>query len=131
MTPDSIFEVQNQSQFSIISFFGSVDAATIERAKNIINKKIPDDCPNIVINLENVEFLDSHGVGFFASLLKKVHRNNGKLVFAGAVDQPASVLNIVGFNGSLVTYCENLQQACALLEEEKEEPYPTSSEKFL
>ncbi|MCK5556463.1 MAG: STAS domain-containing protein [Alphaproteobacteria bacterium] len=121
MTNDSLLEVQNQSQFSIIRFFGFVDADLVKQAKSVIDAKIPADCPNIIIDLEKVEFLDSHGIGLFASLLKKVHHNNGQLIFAGATAQPASVLDIVGFNGSLVTYCEDLQQACSLLEEEKKD----------
>lgn len=122
MTTDNIFEIQNRSRFSIIRLFNFVDAGTVERVRNVIDAEISADCPNIIIDLEKVEFLDSHGVGFFASLLKKIHRNNGQLIFAGATDQPASVLNIVGFNGSLVTYCKDLQHACALLEEEKKDP---------
>ena len=122
MTTDNILEVQNLPQFSIIRFFDVVDADIVEKARIVIDAKIPSNCPNIIIDLEKVEFLDSHGVGLFASLLKKVHHNNGLLVFAGATAQPISVLNIVGFNGSLVTYCENLQHACALLEDGKKDP---------
>ncbi|MFH1159154.1 MAG: STAS domain-containing protein [Pseudomonadota bacterium] len=122
MTTDSTLEIQNRPRFSVIRFFGFVDAGTVERARSVIDAEIPAGCPNIIIDLEKVEFLDSHGVGLFASLLKKVHGNNGLLVFAGASAQPASVLNIVGFNGSLVTYCEDLQHACALLEGGKKDP---------
>ena len=104
-------EIHNQPGFSTIRFYGFVDAATTEEARAIITAKISPDCSNIIIDLSRVVFWDSHGVGLFVSLLKKVHKNGGCLLLAAAAGQPASVLNMVGFNSALVTYCENLQQA--------------------
>ena len=93
MNINSILEVQNHPGFSLIRFFGFVDAGTVEHIKPVINAKLPADCSRIIIDLGKVEFLDSHGVGFFVSLLKKVHGKKGRLIFAGASNQPASVLN--------------------------------------
>ena len=116
---NNILEIQNYPEYSVIRFSGFVDAATIEHIKNIVNTKLPEQCRQIIIDLEKTEFLDSHGVGFFVSLLKKVHSHKGRLIFSGAIDQPASVLNMVGFNGSLVTYCDNIQKAVASLDKVK------------
>lgn len=112
----SQFEIQNQPEFSVIRFFNFVDAGTIEHIHPLITEKIPAACVNIIIDLEKVEFLDSHGVGFFVSLLKKAHGNKGRLFFSGATAQPASVLNMVGFNGPHIVHCKNFQQARDILE---------------
>ena len=104
-------DIQNHPEFSVISFFGYVDAATTEQARGIIAAKLPEECCNIIVDLGKVEFLDSHGVGLFVSLLKRVHRNRGRLFFAAAAAQPMAVLNIVGFNGALVTYSDTMQEA--------------------
>jgi anti-sigma B factor antagonist len=114
---NSIGEVQNRSGFSIIQFFGFVDAGTVEQIKPVINARLSADCSHLIINLDKVEFLDSHGVGLFVSLLKRIHSKKGLMIFAGARDQPASVLNMVGFNSKLVTYCDSQQQAEDLLKE--------------
>ena len=121
MSPDisSILEIQNHPEYSVVRFFGFVDASTVERIKPAINAKIPAACARIIISLDKVEFLDSHGVGLFVSLLKMVHGKKGLLIFAGARDQAASVLNMVGFNSSLVTYCDTLKDACDLMEKYK------------
>jgi anti-sigma B factor antagonist len=115
MNVNSVLEVQNQQGYSVIRFFGYVDAATVEQVKPVITAKIPPDCAHLIIDLEKVEFLDSHGVGLFVSQLKKVHNNHGKMVFSGATGQPASVLNIVGFNHALVSYCDDMPHAVALM----------------
>jgi anti-anti-sigma factor len=119
MNINSILEVRNHPGFSVIRLLGFVDAGTVEHIKPVIKAKLPAECALIIIDLEKVEFLDSHGIGFLVSLLKRVHSKKGRLIFAGAQNQPASVLNMVGFNSKLVTYCDNMQHAEALLEKEK------------
>jgi anti-anti-sigma factor len=116
---NNILEVKNQPGFSIIRLLGFIDAASVEYIKPAIAAKLPADCSRIIISLEKVEFLDSHGVGFLVSLLKKVHNRKGRLIFCGAKNQPAAVLNMVGFNSKLVTYCDDMPQAESLLEKEK------------
>ncbi len=104
-------EINNTPQCSVIHLAGYVDAATVEKIKPMVNAELPEGCTQLIIDLENVDFLDSHGVGFFVSLLKRVNAKLGKFFFSGAKDQPASVLSMVGFNSSIVTYCENVEQA--------------------
>lgn len=108
MTTNSVFEIQVQSQFTLVRFFGFVDAATVEQMRPSLQSQIPAQSRNIIIDLKDVSFLDSHGVGLFVSLLKQAHKNGGKVYLAAATGQPASVLRMVGFNGTLVTYCPNV-----------------------
>lgn len=104
-------QVENTPDHSTIRFQGDIDAALIEKARPMIRDKLPDACRHIIVDLANVEFLDSHGVGFFASLLKKAHANKGILIFVAADGQPASVLKMVGFSGNAIRYCSTQQEA--------------------
>ena len=115
MNTGGILEVQNNPEFSVIRISGFIDAATVERIKPVVTAELSADCTNIVMDLEKVEFLDSHGIGFFVSLLKRVNARQGKLVFCSVCPQPVSVLNMVGFNNKLITYCDSFRQAQALL----------------
>lgn len=108
-------EIRNEEGFSIIRFNGYVDASITEQARLAITRRMPPGCKIIIVDLTGVEFLDSHGIGLFVSLLKKVHPEGGRLYFAGAEGQPASVLDMVGFNGTLVTYCATPQQALEMM----------------
>ena len=110
----NLFEIQNRDHYSLIRFFGFIDASTVEKARPMLHESLPASCPNIIIDLGQVSFLDSHGVGLFVSLLKRVHKQGGKVVFSGAEGQPASVLQMVGLNSALVTYCSNAKEAAAL-----------------
>ena len=117
-TTGNIFELQHGQNFSLIRFFGFIDASTVEKLRPVMARHLPEDCMNLIIDVTRVDFLDSHGVGFFVSLLKRTHRQGGKLCIAGIDGQPASVLQMVGFNSTLVTYCKNAEEAERLFKEE-------------
>jgi len=113
---NDFMEVTNYPNFSSIKLMGFIDAGIVSNIKPVLTSKLSSNCNNIIINLEGSEFLDSHGIGFFVSLLKNVHSKKGSLIFAGAHGQPASVLKMVGFNNSLVTYCDTLDEAEKLMQ---------------
>lgn len=113
----NIFEIQNKPGYCVIRFFGFIDASTVEKTRTALQAGLPASCPNIVVDMAQVNFLDSHGVGLFVSLLKRVHVRGGKLVVVGAEGQPASVLQMVGLNNALVTYCKDANEAAAMFEQ--------------
>lgn len=115
MNIHSVLKIENAGAHSTIRFFGFVDAGLIEKARPIVQAELPESCRNIIVDLSDVEFLDSHGVGFFASLLKKAHGRKGRLFFVAADGQPAAVLKMVGFSGDNVTYCETTAEAEQIL----------------
>lgn len=112
----NIFEIQNSTGYSIIRFFGDVDAGTVEQIRPVLQTGIPEFCPNIMLDLSKVDFLDSHGVGLFVSLLKRAHKNHGHLYIAASDGQPSAVLGMVGFNGTLVRYFGSAEEATAAIE---------------
>lgn len=110
-TVTQYYELQNKPAHSLLVFAGDLDAETVENIRPVLQAQLPDTCANIIVDLQRVDFLDSHGVGLFVSLLKRCHRNHGRLFVAGATGQPASVLKMVGLNASLVTYCSSRDEA--------------------
>ena len=111
--------LDKKKYIAVIRFTEDLDVENVLDLRAQINRSTDETTRSYLIDLSGVEFLDSHGVGFFVSLLKKIHGRKGLLIFSGARDQPASVLNMVGFNSTLVTYCDSLLQARTLLEKEK------------
>lgn len=107
-----LFEIRNTDDYSLIRFFDTLDADAVEKLRPSVQASLPENAQNIVIDLGKVDFLDSHGVGLFVSLLKTAHKNNGRLYIAAPDGQPASVLHMVGLNEKMVTYCDTAQEAC-------------------
>lgn len=116
MTIANIFEIQNKDKYSLIRFFSYVDAGLVEKIRPVLDEQLPERPTYLILDMSKVEFLDSHGVGMFVNLLKKAHRHNGKLLIAGIEGQPASVLQMVGFNNQLVSYVDTVEQARRMLD---------------
>jgi anti-anti-sigma factor len=116
MNASNVFEIQIQPEYTLVRFFGFVDAATVQQLKPSLQLQIPQQTSNLIIDLKDVGFLDSHGIGMFVSLLKQAHKNHGRVIFANTTGQPASVLQMVGFNSGLVTYCNTVNDAYRICE---------------
>jgi len=114
MNAHNIFEIQPAQDYTLIRFYGFIDASTVQQIRPVLQRQLPEHSANLIVDMREVGFLDSHGVGLFVSLLKQAHRNKGRMVFAAAKGQPSSVLQMVGFNGGLVSYCPTLNDAYAL-----------------
>ena len=111
MSAAQMFQLQQGDNIAVITFSGQMDAASVQQIKPVLQQQLSVDAAHIIVDLEKVEFLDSHGVGLFVSLLKRAHMNRGRLVLSGAEGQPAAVLLMVGFNGELVSYCKTVAEA--------------------
>ena len=105
------FTVEKNGSFTIIRFNCDLDASIIPEIRKEMNEHKELNNTSFIVDLSAVSFLDSHGIGLFASLLKKAHSNNGQLAFSGTDGQPKSVLNMVGFNNNIVKYYTNPEQA--------------------
>ncbi len=115
MKTDNPIQIKNNGAYSTIKLKGFIDASSIEKIRPIVDKDLEDTSKNIIVDLMDVGFIDSHCIGFFVSLLKKAHAREGKLLILGASGQPESVMQMVGFNNDLVSYCDNITEAKALL----------------
>ena len=116
---NNIMTIKQNGPATIIKFSGELDAASIPELRHRIDKEIDEKISCFVLDIKEVPFIDSHGVGLFVSILKKAHSRNGKLSFCGAQEQPVSILKMVGFNNGLVEYFDNLETYIAVMSRQK------------
>ncbi|MCK9224487.1 MAG: anti-sigma factor antagonist [Candidatus Muirbacterium halophilum] len=64
---------------AVIRFNGELDMNTIGKAYDTISDIIDSGYIKMVFNLEELEFIDSTGLGFFTGSLKKLKEKNGDL----------------------------------------------------
>ena len=76
---NNYFNVVNEPNFSTVKLIGFIDADIIENIKPVIDQKLSSSCTKLIIDLEDTEFLDSHGIGFFVSLLRLCTQKKGRL----------------------------------------------------
>lgn len=100
----TLVAIERRPAQTIIRFMADLDAASVPACRSTIDAGLTEADTTFVIDIGKVEFIDSHGVGLFVSLLKKAHKKNGRLTFLNAQEQPLAVLKMVGFNTEIVDY---------------------------
>ncbi|MBX7148624.1 STAS domain-containing protein [bacterium] len=78
----------------IISLSGSLEIGKQAKLKEEINKLIPTDTKQLVLDLNAVDFIDSTCLGAFVGLSRTLRQKNGDLKIASPCEEVKSILQI-------------------------------------
>ncbi|MFN2158332.1 MAG: STAS domain-containing protein [Anaerolineales bacterium] len=85
----------------IVQVSGSVDALTASVLTDFLSLKISQDHTNLVLDLNQVEFMSSAGLRSVLAALKECRNKGGDLRIAGAQPGVEKVLKMSGFTNIL------------------------------
>jgi anti-sigma B factor antagonist len=91
-------ETRSVGDWTVIDVEGEVDVFTAPKLREAIIGLLGDGKERLIVNLENVAFMDSTGLGVLVGGLKRVKERNGDLAIAGAQGTVLRVLNVTGLN---------------------------------
>jgi anti-sigma B factor antagonist len=94
----------------VIDLKGEVDVYTAPRFKKAMIELIDQGNFNIIVNLSNVQYMDSAGLGALVSGLKRVREHNGTINLVSPAVPVQRVLDITRLSRILNIY-PNEQQA--------------------
>lgn len=77
---------------------GEIDAYTAPKLREALIPLAEEENPQITVNLKNVSYMDSTGLGVFVGLLKTVRKNNGKLHLVELTDRLERLFSITGLS---------------------------------
>ena len=78
-----LYHIKEVEGIKVITFSGDLTAATVTKIKDEIQQTYRDlNEPKIIFDLQDVEFLDSSGIGFLVAVLKELSQKNCKLKLA-------------------------------------------------
>lgn len=75
---------------------GEIDVYTSPKVKDTINALIEKGAYNLIVNLEQVRYIDSTGLGVLIGALKKVREHNGHIFLVCVDQQIKKVFTITG-----------------------------------
>ena len=95
----------------IVDLFGELDHHYAEIARTKIDDRIErDNVKKVILNFENVTFMDSSGIGVVIGRYKKLKCKSGTLCVANVRDSVNRVFELSGlFN--VIDYYDNIPQA--------------------
>jgi anti-sigma B factor antagonist len=83
---------------STLCFAGALDAFTVPDALRRIDAVVEGNPRQVVVDLANLELLDSAGVHALVTLHERVTERGGKVVVVAAHDQPLMVLELLNLH---------------------------------
>ena len=90
-----------EGEIAVITIKGNLDAATAPVAGNAIKKIMEEDCPRILLNLNDLEYLGSDGFRVILGAVKDIKRKKGKLVLC-SLNQFVKEIFVVSGSESLI-----------------------------
>lgn len=103
-------ETRLLGDWAIVDVAGEVDVFTAPKLREQIIGLLTGGRDRIVVNLENVDFMDSTGLGVLVGGLKRVKEKDGTLALAGAHGTVLRVLSVTGLI-SVFPLHESVEQA--------------------
>jgi anti-sigma B factor antagonist len=89
---------RNEGPFTVVEVGGEVDVYTAPRLREAVVTAIESGNTRLVIDVENVEFLDSTGVGVLVGALKKVRSVGGTLDIVCTQPRLLKIFDITGLD---------------------------------
>jgi anti-sigma B factor antagonist len=89
---------REEGPFTVVEVGGEVDVYTAPRLREAVVTAIESGNTRLVIDVENVEFLDSTGVGVLVGALKKVRSAGGTLDIVCTQPRLLKIFDITGLD---------------------------------
>lgn len=86
---------------AVIDVAGEVDVYTAPQLDEALTGLIDTGKFNLVVNLSDVEFLDSTGLGVLVKALKHARENGGSLAVVATHDRITKVFKITGLDSAI------------------------------
>lgn len=87
-----------KNEQTIISLSGEIDAYTVTKLKETFSTTMNSEGQDVIVDLEEVTYMDSTGLGVFVSALKTAKENEGELKLVNVQDRVYRLFQITGLN---------------------------------
>ena len=77
---------------------GEIDVYTAPKLKEVLVEAIESGCPNIIVDLQQVAFIDSSGLGVLVSALRRARERDGVVRIVCTRDNVLKIFRITGLD---------------------------------
>ena len=98
MVLDLSVNVRKEESIPVVDVVGEIDVYTYPRLSETLNELLEDDAQNIVLNLEEVRYIDSTGLGVIANGANKLARKSGYVHIINANPQVKKIFEVSGLD---------------------------------
>lgn len=81
-----------------INLEGELDVSTADKLKEYLNELLNQEMVDMKLNLENLEYIDSTGLGVMIGILKKLKMENKEIYIVNPKSNVRKIFNITGLD---------------------------------
>ena len=96
ITINSIIDTKND--FWEVSLAGELDVSTADELKKSLHKLVDEKNIDMKLNLENLDYIDSTGLGVMIGILKRLKIENKEVYIEKPKNNVRRILNITGLD---------------------------------
>ena len=103
-------DTESRDEWTVIQPTGDIDVYSASELRDTIAEKMGLGPPNIILNLEFVDFIDSTGLAVMIGALKRAKEIDGSFVLVKPNEQVTRVLRITDLTKVLVVF-DSIEEA--------------------
>jgi len=96
--------IHRNSDIPVVGLSGDIDSYTCSKLGKAIVNLITDGDLHVVIDMSEVKYIDSSGLGTLVGGLRRVHEQNGNLAITNPSPQIRRIMNLTGLNKVFTLY---------------------------
>lgn len=89
---------------------GDIDIYSVASFKTAINEVLDTGANKLVIDLKDVEYIDSSGFGALLGATRRIRPNGGSIILTGCCDTVARIMKITQLD-TIFVMCKDCQEA--------------------
>jgi anti-anti-sigma factor len=106
----------DKENVKLISLIGEIDETNLGELKEVVDPLlISNDCQVLLVNLKDLNFINSMVISYFTNIYTKLTELNKKVVFIEANNQILDILDLVGLTTIIDNY-NSLSEALSALD---------------
>lgn len=91
-------ETEEKEKDATLHLSGEIDAYTANQLREELIPLTEKEGTHVVVNLKNVKYMDSTGLGVFIGALKSCKKHQSSMVLTGATDRVKRLFTITGLD---------------------------------
>lgn len=98
-------EIETKQDIPVINIVGEIDVYTCPQLRSKLTELVETGNHSIILNLENIHYIDSTGLGTIAHTARSVETNKGKICIVCTKNQIKKIFEVSGLEKKNVFLC--------------------------
>jgi anti-sigma B factor antagonist len=108
---DFSVEIDKKNSLPIIRVKGEIDVYTCTQLNTTIQTVIQEGATTLILNLENIQYIDSTGLGTIAHAAREVQQSEGKILVVCPKPQVRKIFEISGLTSKNIVLFDDEPRA--------------------